>query len=101
MVTESFLNGIINEEDTFKCTIPEIIQARAILTPERIAYIYLKDGEEDKDVITYKELDKSARIIAQRLLEINAKGERALMLYHPGTDFIKALYGCFYAGVIA
>lgn len=101
MVTESFLTGIINEEDTYKCTIPEIIQARAILTPERIAYIFLKDGEEDKDIITYKELDRSARIIAQYLLEINAKGERALMLYQPGTDFIKALYGCFYAGVIA
>lgn len=101
MVNESFLNGIITEEDTYTYTIPEIIQSRAIVTPDKVAYIYLNDGEEDKETITYRQLDDSARRIASQLLKLNCRSERALMLFPPGTDFIKSLYGCFYAGVIA
>ena len=30
-----------------------------------------------------------------------AAGERALLLYPPGLDFIAAFFGCLYAGVVA
>lgn len=82
-------------------TLPDIIKARALATPNKTAYIYLRDGDNDEDIITYRQLDEAAREIAGRLSKLNSKGVRALMLFPPGTAFIKSLYGCFYAGVIA
>lgn len=101
MGLDNFFKGIITEEDTYRLTLPEIIQARASHTPDKIAYIFLKDGEDDAETATYKQLYDAAKAIASRLLSLNAKGERALMLFPPGMDFIKALYGCFLAGVVA
>ena len=97
----NFLNDRITDEDTFQFTLPEILQTRAEHTPDETAYIFLRDGEDDEERITYRELDDTARTIAQRLIESNLKGERALMLFPPGLEFVKALFGCFYAGVIA
>ena len=101
MGLDNFLYDRITEEDTLKFTLPEILHARARHTPDQTAYIFLRDGEEDEEKITYRELDQAARTIAHRLLQWNMKGERALMLFPPGLAFIKSLYACFYAGVIA
>ncbi|MCK5839170.1 MAG: AMP-binding protein [Bacteroidales bacterium] len=46
-------------------------------------------------------MDRQARLVAANLQKMQAKGERALMLYPPGLAFITSLWGCFYAGVIA
>ena len=101
MGLDDFLHDRITEEDTFRYTLPEILRMRAEQTPDETAFIFLKDGEEDEERITYKELDHAAATIAQRLSVKNLRGERALMLFPPGLEFVKALYGCFYAGVIA
>lgn len=101
MGLDNFLTGLITEQDTFKLTLPAIIRARALNTPDKPAYIFLHDGEDDAELVTFRQLYDSANEIADRLLSLNAKGERALMLFPPGMDFIKALFGCFLAGVIA
>lgn len=97
----NFLNDTINVEDTYTYTLPEILQTRAIHTPDKTAFIFLTDGDDQEERVTFKELDHAARLIASRLISLNMKGERALMLYPGGIDFIKALYGCLYAGIIA
>src|SRR5690606_14263887 len=45
--------------------------------------------------------DRQARAIAARLQDLKMTGERALLLYPSGLDFVAALFGCLYAGVIA
>ena len=45
------------------------------------------------------ELDQQARAIAAGLQ--SWQGERALLLYPSGLEFIKAFFGCLYAGVVA
>lgn len=82
-------------------TIPQILHTRATTTPDKTAYIYLHDGEENAEHITYQQLHEDACSIAALLLKNHRRGERALMLFHPGTHFLRALYGCFYAGIIA
>ncbi len=101
MITDSFLKGIITDVDTYKYTIPEILRSRAVSTPDKIAYIYLNDGENDEEKITYRQLDEAADTISRQLLASGTRGDRALMLFPPCMEFIKALYGCFYAGIIA
>ncbi|MDJ0724562.1 MAG: alpha/beta fold hydrolase [Prochloraceae cyanobacterium] len=78
-----------------------LLQNRAINTPDKNAFTFLADGETVSGQITYRELEKVAKAIASRLQQHNAKGERALLLYPPGLDFIAAFMGCLYAGVIA
>jgi acyl-CoA synthetase (AMP-forming)/AMP-acid ligase II/acyl carrier protein len=46
-------------------------------------------------------LDRQARAIAATLQSLGWAGERALLLYPPGLDYIAAFFGCLYAGVIA
>lgn len=82
-------------------TISEILEERAILQPENIAYIFLKDGEHTEEKITYLELHQSAERIAVKLKEYCKKGDRAILFFPPGLDFIKGFFGCLYAGVIA
>jgi len=79
-----------------------LLRARAEMKPEAIAYTFLTDGETDKpDSISVSELDVRARAIAVRLSTTAEPGDRALLLYPPGPDFIAAFFGCLYAGVIA
>src|SRR6476620_8454404 len=79
----------------------DILQWRAKYQPNRLAYRFLVDGEFDEVTLTYKELDRRARAIAA-LLQSSAKvGDRALLLFQPGLDFIAAYFGCLYARVLA
>jgi acyl-CoA synthetase (AMP-forming)/AMP-acid ligase II/acyl carrier protein len=78
-----------------------ILRWRADHQAERLAYVFLEDGEVEAASLTYGRLDARARVLAKYLLDQGASGERALLLYPPGLDFLVALFACFYAGVVA
>ena len=83
-------------------TLVDLLQARAAEQGSDTAFTFLVDGEHEGPRVTYAELDERARVIASELRErgVNA-GDRALLLYPPGLDFIPAFFGCLYAGMIA
>ena len=66
-----------------------------------IAFTYLVDGENEQVHLTYAELDGRARAIGAWLESLGLVGQRALLLYPPGLEFITAFFGCLYAGVAA
>lgn len=68
---------------------------------DQTAYTFLHRGETEQVTLTYGELDLKARAIAAQLQSLEAAGERALLLYSPGMEFISAFFGCLYAGVVA
>jgi 8-amino-7-oxononanoate synthase/acyl carrier protein len=68
--------------------------------PQEAAYYYT-DGEAEESSLTFEQFDRHARAIAARLADLKMSGERALLLYPPGLEFITAWFGCLYAGVIA
>lgn len=82
-------------------TLVELLRTRAAETPKQRAYTFLANGEEETGSLTYAELDCQARAVGACLQAVNAPGQRALLLYPPGLDFISAFFGCLYAGVIA
>jgi amino acid adenylation domain-containing protein len=82
-------------------TLVELLRLRAGEEPDFRAYTFLLDGETEEAHVTYGELDRRARAIAARLQETGAAGERALLLFAPGLDYVVALFACFYAGVVA
>ena len=69
--------------------------------PEKTAFTFLQDGETESGSLSYQELSTKATAIAAVLQSHNATGERALLLYQPGLEFITAFLGCLYAGVVA
>src|SRR5918996_345808 len=82
-------------------TLVERLILRAEERPERIAYRFLTDGEEEGGALTYAELDRRARALGFFLRDMGAGGERVLLLYPPGLDFITGFLGCLYAGGVA
>ncbi|AGC43393.1 non-ribosomal peptide synthetase [Myxococcus stipitatus DSM 14675] len=79
----------------------ELALRRAAEHPDLRAYTFLVDGEEEELHFTYAELDQRARTIAGFLQSQGAQGERVLLLYPPGLDYVSAFVGCLYAGAIA
>jgi non-ribosomal peptide synthetase component F/acyl carrier protein len=79
----------------------DVLRQRAEEPSERIAYRFLADGEAEEASLTYAELDRRARALGAFLQEIGATGERALLLYPPGLDFVVGFLGCLYAGTVA
>jgi len=82
-------------------TLVDLLRSRALYQPNQHAYTFLLDGEKEGPKWTYAELDRHARAIGSLLRNHNANGERVLLLYPPGLEFIAAFFGCLYAGAIA
>ncbi len=79
----------------------DLLRHRAAHQAHDRAFTYLVDGETEEIHLTYQGLDRQARAIAAQLQAMNLAGERALLLYPAGLDFIAAFFGCLYAGVVA
>lgn len=82
-------------------TLVELLRQRAVSGGDRLAFAYLEDGGSEGERLTYRALDEHARRIAGRLQASHAQGERALLLFPAGLDFLKAFFGCLYAGLVA
>ncbi|MDF0674702.1 MAG: amino acid adenylation domain-containing protein [Nitrospira sp.] len=82
-------------------TLVDLARQRADRFTNRTAYTFLTDGESETCEVTYGELDRQARAIAAWLQSLGAQGERAILLYPPGLDYIAAFFGCLYAEVVA
>ncbi|MBI2838249.1 MAG: fatty acyl-AMP ligase [Acidobacteria bacterium] len=82
-------------------TLVELLRRRAHQQPDRRAITFLLDGEAHEIGLSYGELDRRARTIGAWLQGLGAAGERVLLLYPPGLDYLTAFFGCLYAGATA
>src|SRR5688572_16913581 len=82
-------------------TFVDLIQRRRTDRPEHCPFRFLADGESDEIRMTYVELDRQARAITAWLQRSRNVGDRAILIYPPGLEYISAFFGCLYAGVIA
>jgi acyl-CoA synthetase (AMP-forming)/AMP-acid ligase II/acyl carrier protein len=74
------------------------LRDRAQRFPNRAAFTFL--GDDGTETVTFGELETSAQAIAAHLRERLPARSRALLLYPPGLDFIRAFFGCFAADII-
>jgi acyl-CoA synthetase (AMP-forming)/AMP-acid ligase II len=68
---------------------------------DRTAFIFLEDGEREVDRCTFAELRRRSLGVARLLRQHVAPGERVLLAFPPGLEFVASFLGCLYAGVIA
>lgn len=65
------------------------------------AFTFLSNGVTETDQINFATLERKARSIATVLAENFNAGDRVLLLYLPGLEFIEAFLGCLYAKIVA
>jgi acyl-CoA synthetase (AMP-forming)/AMP-acid ligase II len=93
----------LEENATVTDTLLERIAAHARTGPSRNAVTFVQGRANDRTErrLTYGELNRTARRIGRWLAERCAPGDRILLLLPSGLDFVTALFGCHYAGLIA
>ena len=82
-------------------TLVQSLQRRAAQTPDQVALRFLAESAEHNVVLSYRDLDQRARTIAAALQTSTSQGDRAVLLFPSGADYVAAFFGCLYAGVIA
>ena len=79
----------------------DVLRYRATEQPNDPAYIFLPDRGAERLSLSFAELYTRARAVAVSLADRGQKGDRAVLLFSPGLDFIVAFFACLLAGVIA
>jgi acyl-CoA synthetase (AMP-forming)/AMP-acid ligase II/acyl carrier protein len=79
----------------------EVFRRRASAHPHATALTFLAGPESAPEDRSYAQLDVQARAIAAELQRLAAPGQRALLMYDAGLDYVAALAGCLYAGIVA
>lgn len=82
-------------------TLVEMLDSHAIHRPDKLAFVFLSNGEQIAESVTFDQLRSRARSVGAWLQENGAQGHRALLSFPPGLDFIVAMFGCFYSGTVA
>ena len=82
-------------------TLGELLHFRALTEPQKRIYTFLVDGNVDAVHFTLGEIEHQARCIGGLLQHFLTVGDRVLLLYPPGLDYIASFFGCQFAGVVA
>jgi len=84
-------------------TFVDLVEARVQERSDAPAYRFLMTGDVSGSTpaLTYRALGTRTRALAAQLQALQTTGERALLLYPPGLDFVTAFLGCLYSGTIA
>ncbi len=83
-------------------TFVETLRGRAGRQGGEHAFHFAADGDAaPSGGVTYEGLDRKARALGARLAWGGLRGERAILLYPPGLEFIASFFGCLYGGTVA
>ena len=95
-------NTTLGEGRAVSCrTLVDVLRWRAETQPERLAYVFLRDGEVEAGRWTYADVAAQAGRVAALVRERCRQGDRALLIHPSGLDFIAAFLGCLCAGIVA
>jgi acyl-CoA synthetase (AMP-forming)/AMP-acid ligase II len=82
-------------------TLVSRLRRHSVERPDLPLYTYLGNGEAETESYTCGRLDLRARAVAAALAEHCRPGDRALLLFPPGLEFLAAFVACLYSGVAA
>ena len=91
---------LVSESTSTAATLVEVLRRRAATQRDEVAYTFISESDPVES-ITYGQLEKRSQAIAANLGRTVRPGDRALLLFPAGLDFIAAFFGCAYANVMA
>ncbi len=77
----------------------DVLRYWAEQVPSQVAFRFT-DGESEETSLTYAQLETRAKAVAAKLQSMGMSGQRALLLYGPGMEFVASFLGCLYAGMV-
>ncbi|WP_167978523.1 fatty acyl-AMP ligase [Lentzea indica] len=82
-------------------TVVSAFQALRKRSPERLLFTFVDEHGRDEETVTVSALGEAATAVGSALRGWGFRpGDRALLVYPPGPDFLRALVGCLTAGVV-
>ena len=85
-------------------SIPALLQERAGQQPDAVAFTYIdyeQDPEGFAETLTWSQVLRRARILAEELALCGSPGDRVAILAPQGLEYIVAFFGALEAGFIA
>ncbi|WP_241681658.1 fatty acyl-AMP ligase [Streptomyces sp. CB01881] len=82
-------------------TLPDALRLRSEKQPDETAYVFLHNGEDPSETLTYRRLHDAAGRRAAAFAAAGLPGTAAVLLYPSGLEFVRTLLGCMYARVAA
>ncbi len=81
--------------------ISDLLAEYANTLASQSALVFLETGDEQAFELSYSSLHRKAKAVAAELNHRGLCGERVLLLFPSGLDYVVSFLGCLYAGVIA
>ena len=78
----------------------DLLRYRASTQADDRAFVFLSDRGVEEAQLTFVELSRAAHALAASLLRRARAGDRAILLFPQGLDFVVAFLGCMVAGLI-
>lgn len=96
----SAIAGVYSNRPSVHNDLTGVLRGHSLERPGQTAFALLGNGDS-ASVLTYFELDRRARAVAARLQQLGIVGERVVLAYPHGLEFIVGFFGCLYAGCVA
>ncbi len=85
---------------TSSSTLLDLLEERVTRLSEAPLFHFVEDSD-DSGPLSYSGLLRRARSLGACLQQLAAPGERAVLLYPPGLEYVTGFFGCMVSGVIA
>ena len=82
-------------------TIVDVLREHAERRPAATSFLFLSNGQVEQERVGFHELERRAAAVAAELQQRRLAGERVVLMFQPGLEFICAFFGCLAARVIA
>lgn len=82
-------------------TIMDIVLYRADKEPDKEAFTYILDGDNETASWTYQELRNAVTATAAKIQKTTKPGDRVILLFEPGLPFIAAYLATVSSGAVA
>jgi thioester reductase-like protein len=78
----------------------DALEYRGAKTPDAVAHIFLSDGENTEQALSFGSLLAQARAVSESITDLTSPGDRVIIMLPPGIDFFPLFWGCLYAGTV-
>jgi acyl-CoA synthetase (AMP-forming)/AMP-acid ligase II len=82
-------------------TLAHVLQSHAERQPEKRLYTFLDERGREADFVTYRTFYDRVRSVAAEIQAVTRQGDRALLLFEPGPEYMVTFFACIAAGVVA
>jgi len=86
--------------DNFRSLVA-VLARRAAEQADDPAYVFVSDRGTEEATLTFRQVHDAASALAARLSTAARPGDRAILVFPPGLEFLVAFFGCLMAGIIA